>query len=208
MPVTTRMSSLNTSSGCVWMMRTYSRIFPRAWLGLFPQLSSSDAAKPPLWRAASELCQPCPHGALVIPKVHPFRIIYPVPTDGRVRIARNPKRLPQLNSSGAWENPIRGERVLHLVNLFNTGCCSLPSPVHSYSSTSSKKWVRVARKPKQLNTVLTFARSGSSTMPKIRVRIARNAKRIIYNRLIVPLTQLRSRRFRIINGAKQTGESC
>lgn len=145
MPVTTRMSSLNTSSGCVWMMRTYSRIFPRAWLGLFPQLSSSDAAKPPLWRAASELCQPCPHGALVIPKVHPFRIIYPVPTDGRVRIARNPKRLPQLNSSGAWENPIRGERVLHLVNLFNTGCCSLPSPVHSYSSTSSKKWVRVAR---------------------------------------------------------------
>lgn len=49
-------------------MRTYSRIFPRAWLRPFTQVSSSDAAKTPLWRAVSEFCQPYPHGALVCPR--------------------------------------------------------------------------------------------------------------------------------------------
>lgn len=96
----------------VWVrvMGTYSRVFPRAWLRPFPQVSSSDAAKTPLWRAASEFCQPYPHGALVFPRfIHSESS---TTSNGWVgENCKEPEAITPIEhlSSSAWESPLCGE---------------------------------------------------------------------------------------------------
>lgn len=149
-----------------------------------------------------------------ISKVHPFRIIYHVQRMGGWELQRTrsdyPNWTPLLRRLGKPPMWRAVSCILYIV--FNTGCCLLPNSVHSGSFNSPKRWVRVAKKTKRLNTIFTAAHSGSSTVPNRWVRIARNAQRFIYNRLISPLMhelmQLHSRPFRIIDRAKQMGENC
>lgn len=212
MPFITRMSSWNTSS-CVWewWVRTLES-FPVPDWDLFHKWAPQMLLKPHYGELHPDFVNRIHTGPWYF-QGSSIPNHLPRPTDGWVRIAKNPKRLPQLNTSpqALGKAPYVESCVLHLVYRFNTGSCLLPNPVHSGSFHSPKRWVRVAKKTKRLNTIFTVAYSGSSTVPNRWVRIARNPQRFIYNRLISPLMhelmQLHSRPFRIINRAKQMGEN-